>query len=113
MAIDDPHVTVAVRYIREHVGKWFGVEKLLKLVPVSRRRLEKRFKQFLGCTPHEYIYRVRIERAKQLLTGSEKMKIMDISAACGFPDTQRFRMVFVRLAGTTPSVYRRRYSIGQ
>jgi len=113
VAVDDPHVTAAVRHIREHVGEWFGVERLLQIVPVSRRRLEKQFKQFLGYTPHEYICRVRIERAKQLLTGSEKVKIMDVAAACGFPDTQRFRMVFMRLAGTTPSAYRRRYSIGQ
>ncbi len=107
VAFDDPHVTTAVRYVRRHVAEPFGVEALLKLVPVSRRQLEKRFKQFLGRTPHEYICHVRVGRAKQLLAGPEKMKIKDVAVACGFPDTQRFRIVFRRLVGTTPIDYRR------
>ena len=112
VGVEDPHVTAAVRFIREHAGEQFGVERLLRLVPVSRRRLEKRFKQFLGRTPHEYICHVRVERAKQLLIGSKKMRLKDVAAACGFPDAQRFRHVFRRLTGSTPREYRRSRSSG-
>jgi LacI family transcriptional regulator len=106
-AVDDPHVAVTVRYIREHVDEVFGVERLLPLVPLSRRWLEHRFRDCLGVTPHEFISRVRVERAKQLLGGSRKLSMHQVAQACGFADSRRFRIVFQRIAGTTPTDYRR------
>lgn len=106
VAVEDPHVAVAVRFIREHAGEPFGVERLLRLAPVSRRWLEQRFKHCLGRTPHEFICRTRVERAKQLLIGPEKLKLKQVADACGFSDTMRFRLVFQRLTGTTPAEYR-------
>ncbi len=106
VAIEDPHVAAAVQYTRDHVDEMFGVERFEKLLPVSRRRIEQLFQRVLGQTPYEYICHVRVIRAKELLVREEKMAIRDVAAACGFPDTQRLRLVFQRLTGKTPTDYR-------
>jgi LacI family transcriptional regulator len=107
IAIHDPHVAKAVRYVREHLSEPFGVEKLLRLVPVSRRHLENLFKKYLGRTPHDYLCRARINRAKMLLERPEKLSIAEIAKQSGFPNDYRFRLVFTRLVGKTPTGYRR------
>ena len=107
VAVDDPHVAAAIRFIREHVSECFGVDQVAAALPVSRRYLEHRFRRHLGCTPHQYICRVRVERAKQLLGGAEKMKLKHIATACGFNDPMRLRLVFERITSMTPREYRR------
>ena len=106
LAVEDPHVRTAVEYIREHVGEAFGVEQLTELIPVSRRWLEERFREALGCTPHEHISRTRVAEAKKLLVGSPKMPLVDVAAKCGFTSPKRLRIVFERFVGTSPAAYR-------
>lgn len=107
LAVEDPHVAVVVRFVREHVHEVFGVERLVPLVPLSRRWLEHRFRSCLAMTPHEFICRTRVERAKQLLAGPQKVPLGQVSRACGFAETRRFRLVFHRITGTTPAEFRR------
>jgi len=107
IAVYDPHVAAAVRFIHENLEQPFGVERLLKLLPISRRRLEKLFRENLGRTPYDYLCHLRVERAKELLMGRQKLRIADVAHRCGFASTQRFRLVFTRLAGMTPTAYRR------
>ena len=84
LVVDDPYVTALVQYIRDHVSEPFGVERLSSVVPVSRRWLEIRFKQCLDCTPLEYIRRVRVERAKELLGSLTPHSMDEVAAAAGF-----------------------------
>ncbi len=112
LAIEDPVVAAVVRHVREHVHEPFGVERLLNLVKVSRRRLEHRFQQSLGCTPYAFISRLRVEQARQWLADPEKRTLTDIARACGFSELRRFRMVFKRLTGLTPAAYRQRQRPG-
>jgi LacI family transcriptional regulator len=104
-AMDDPHVAAATRLIHEHLGEPFGIKNLENRLGVSRRYLYYRFKQCLNCTPHQYISRARIERAKRLLAGPNKLKLHDIAEACGFSDTRCLRQVFQRITGQTLAEY--------
>ncbi|MBN1589056.1 MAG: DNA-binding transcriptional regulator [Pirellulales bacterium] len=107
IAIYDPHVATAVRYIQDHLGEAFGVEKLLRLLPISRRRLENLFRECVGRTPYDYLCYARVNRAKELLAGREKVSIAEVADRCGFPNSQRFRLVFTRITGKTPTAFRR------
>jgi LacI family transcriptional regulator len=107
VAVDDPHVAAAVHYMIDHVGDRFGIQQVMHHVPVSRRQLELRFRRALGCTPYDYLCRVRVERAKQLLAAGKRTKMQNIAAACGFSTMERLRLVFQRLTGQTPQQYRR------
>ena len=110
VAVHDPHVAQVVEYIRGHISEPFGMERLLPLVPMSRRWLEHQFRECLGMTPHQFLCRTRVEHAKDLLTQRQRRPLQEISAACGFTEPRRFRLVFRRLIGLTPAEYRRRHA---
>lgn len=107
VVVDEPHVAAAVHFIRDHLGEPFGIDRVVRHVSVSRRQLEMRFRRVLGCSPHEYLCRLRVERAKALLSGPDRVKMHSVAAACGFSSAERLRLVFRRLTGQTPGEYRR------
>ena len=106
-AIENPHVAAAVQFIREHLEQPFNVKILEQHMSVSHCYLYYHFKQCLNCTPHQYINRARIQRAKELLADPNKLKLHHIARVCGFSETRRLRLVFRRLTGQTLAEYRR------
>jgi len=104
-AVDDPKIAAALRYINEHACEGIDVNDVLKAVPVSRTLFDSKFKALLGHTPHDHIVGKRIERARQLLSGSE-LTITVIAELVGFPNTSYFSTVFHRTVGITPYSYR-------
>lgn len=108
LAIDDPDTAQAINFIREHAGQPIQVEDVLAVVPLSRRVLERRFRQFLKRSPHEEIRRVHVGRAKTLLAESE-MSIHEVSLASGFTEAGYFSRTFHESTGMTPTSYRRRF----
>jgi LacI family transcriptional regulator len=106
LAIDDPAVVRALRYIRTHAHHGIVVEDILREVPISRRSLEIQFRSYLGRSPAEEIRRVRLERGKQLL-GRRELSITEIALACGFSNATRFGVAFRKSFGTTPRAFRK------
>ena len=109
-AIENPHVAAAVQLIHDNLGRSFGVNNLLRELGISRRFLERHFRQELGCSPHEYLTQQRIEKAKRLLLRRTDLSIHEIATACGQADPRNFRRSFQRLTGMLPSEYRERTS---
>lgn len=72
---------------------------------VQRTQLGKIFKKLTNCTPTEYLFRIRMERAKTLLRRSS-LKIIDIAFECGYGSSQYFTNSFKQAIGMTPSEYR-------
>jgi len=99
LAVDDPDVADAVRYIREHACDPCSVDDVLRQVSVGRRRLERLFARKLGYSPATEIVRVQIETAKQLLSRPE-IKLAEVSRRCGFANPPSFTRAFARVAGT-------------
>jgi LacI family transcriptional regulator len=106
LAIDDPSVVRALRYIRTHAHHGIVVEDILREVPISRRSLEIQFRSYLGRSPAEEIRRVRLERGRQLL-GRRELSITEIALACGFSNATRFGVAFRKSFGTTPRAFRK------
>jgi LacI family transcriptional regulator len=104
---DNPHVCEAIQLMHDHLGECITVQHIVEHAAISRRLLEKLFRQHLGCTPKEYLGRMRVERAKQLLAGTRKWKVRDVVEACGFGDSRAFRRSFASAEGMTPLEYRR------
>ncbi len=105
LAVDDPNVRQAVRWIRDHALAGEGISEMLRQIPVGRRRLEMAFRQHLGRSIHDEILRVRVENAKYLLRNS-RMSMPLIAARCGFNYCSRLIEAFKRLTGTTPARFR-------
>jgi len=111
-AVDDPHVTAAVHFMHEHLGEVFGIEEVMRHVSVSRRRLHEQFQRLLGRTPYDYLCRLRVGRAQELLAVPGRVKMQQIAHACGFSSAARLRLVFQRVTGATPLVYHRLHAPG-
>ena len=111
VAIQDPDVAAAIRFIREHAHRRIGVTDVLAVVPIARRALEKRFREQLARSPLEEIRRVRVDRAKQLLAQSE-LSMPQVAERCGFATAAWFSSAFRALVGETPSAYRARHWAG-
>lgn len=105
LAVEDPEVAAAMRYIREHACDGITVEDVLRAVPLSRRVLERRFRDVARRTPHEEILRLRLERVKQLLADTE-LSLERISTLAGFAHPEYMSVAFKREVGVTPGCHR-------
>jgi len=108
-AAEDPVVDSAMRWIRAHAAEPINVEHVVQNVPVSRRALERRFKEATGASAAEMIRRVRIDTAKRLLTETD-LPLEQVAERAGFGYPRQMRMVFGRLVGESPIDYRKRFA---
>ena len=108
---EDEAVGKAVRFIREHAVENPYVRDVAKVAGISAVALQTRFRAALGRTVLEEILRVRVGRAQALLAGTE-LSMSAVAERCGFPNSQRFSVVFRQVAGLAPSAYRRQFREG-
>jgi AraC family transcriptional regulator len=63
------------------------------------------FHKSAGETPHQFVLRQRIERAKAMLRAPDA-QVLDVAVACGFKTQQHFAQVFRDVCGVSPTEYR-------
>ncbi len=93
-------------YIDDHLGSNLTLDVLAGLVDLSPQHFCHVFHQAAGLTPHQYVIRRRIEKAKRLLD-EKRLNIIDIALNLGFSNQSHFTQVFHRVTGTTPKCYQR------
>lgn len=106
LAIDDRHIAAALRHIREHACNGLDVEAILKVVPLSRSVLERRFSQILGTSPKAEILRVRLERVCRLLAESD-LSLAEVGHKAGFDHPEYMSRLFKKKMGITPGEFRK------
>jgi LacI family transcriptional regulator len=106
LAIDDPELTTAVRYIREHACQGITVQGVLKQVHLSRTLLERKFRKYLGHSPQADIRAVQLRRVQQLLTQTH-LPLDRIAAQTGYKYAEYMSVAFKRATAQTPGHYRR------
>ncbi|MCO8124883.1 DNA-binding transcriptional regulator [Stieleria sp. TO1_6] len=107
VAVDDLELANVCRFIRQHACDGINVADVTEVTTLSRRQLERRFREELGRTPHEQITAVQIDRVKQLLRETE-MTLEQIAPKAGYSHKESLSAVFKRETGQTPGDYRRR-----
>ena len=110
LAIADPMVIQAARFIRLFACKGINVGHVADHLVRSRRTLERRFRDSLNRTLNEEILRVKIDHAKMLLT-QNNFPTKRISSLSGFGSLHYFARAFSRITGETPGQYRLRTRI--
>jgi len=105
LALEDPILAKVIAAIHESVGRPLSVGDLLKLAPISRMSLERRFRRLLDRTPLQEIRRIRIAQARQLLMATD-MPLKAIAQQCGYAAASRLIEAFQQETGFTPSGYR-------
>lgn len=98
----------AVEYIKEHfMEESISLLSVCKYLSMSTSYFSTIFKNFMGETFIEYLTRIRMEKAMELLKGSD-MKTYEIAFRVGYGDPHYFSLAFKKAAGMTPTEYRER-----
>lgn len=108
LAIDDPEISRAARFIREHACDGIKVEDVLAKVSLSRRVLETRFRKILGRSPHEQIQLLQLRRVEQLLRETD-LPLAMVADRAGFIHTEYMSVVVKQKLGVPPSEYRQQH----
>lgn len=103
-AVDDPVVAVC-DYIERHFAEELSLERLASVAAVSPSYLIRLFKRQMGTTPHDYLLRYRISRAKELLAETT-LTSAAIARQVGFNSESNFSYRFSRMVGQSPRAYR-------
>lgn len=102
--IGDP-IKEAVHYIAANCGTELTVERIAGKVNLSTAYFSKQFREYTGCSPHEYCLLCRINEAKAMLVGSS-MSVKEIAYAVGYQSEASFSNLFKEKVGNTPAVFR-------
>ena len=105
LAADDPLLADALREIARRLPTAFGVNEVADALHVSRTQLDKLFAEKFARSIGKEIVRQRIERAKKLLTETDK-PMKEIAALCGFCNAGYFTNTFRTATGVTPKAWR-------
>ncbi len=109
LAIPDPQVAAAVRYIREHACDGISVADVLRHINATRSVLERSFRRYLNRSPQNEIRGVQLKRVKQLLAETD-LALPQIAERAGFEHPEYLSVVFKRETGQTPGQYRKQTS---
>lgn len=93
--------------IDAHYDRALDLDQLAATAHFSRYHFLRAFRRAFHATPHEYLTRKRIERAKELLAQSE-LTVTEICFEVGFESLASFSTLFHKMVGWAPSIYRAR-----
>jgi len=102
-----PKLTEAVTLMEANIEEPLSTDEIAQLAGVSRRQLERLFKQYLGSLPSRYYLELRLQRARQLLRDTNH-SIVQVGLMCGFSSGSHFSTAFGALFGNTPREERQR-----
>jgi LacI family transcriptional regulator len=111
-ATNDEYIASSLKYIHQNIEKGLQVEDVVKQVPLSRRALEKRFREITGYPVYGYIFNLRIEKFIQKLLDTD-MAVFEIAMDLGLGDGKNISRQFRQIKGCTPVEYRNRYKVGK
>jgi AraC-like DNA-binding protein len=97
----------AALWLEAHVAEDVSLEDAARAAGLSPFHFLRIFSAVVGATPHQYLLRLRLARAAQLLTEEER-PITDVAFDCGFADLSNFVRTFRRAAGVSPREFRKR-----
>lgn len=106
--ITNEYILQVVHYIEKHFTSEINIEELTRLVPLSRRNLEVKFKNEMGTTIYQFILNCRIDYFTHLLLTTNR-PLFDLSIDAGFSDYKNISRLFKRMKGYTPLEYREKF----
>jgi len=95
-----------LHWLNLHYAQSIDLNRLAAHANCSPRTLLRRFKSSTGLTPNDYLQRVRISAAQQLLRGPQALE--QIAEQVGYGDRATFAKLFKQLCGESPGTFRKR-----
>ena len=101
----DEAVAAAIAHMNANFAERLSMVDLARTAEVSRARLFPLFKRATGMTPNDYLQRLRVAKASDMLRGGTR-SVTEVALACGFNTSQYFSCVFAKYTGVTPTEFR-------
>ncbi len=94
-------------YILDNIDRNVSVDELSRFTFLSKYHFIRVFTEHFNETPHRYITRLRVERAKELLLYDNSLTVFDIASKMDFDSQQTFSAWFKKNVGVSPLQYRK------
>lgn len=101
-----PRLNDALLLMEANIEDPLTTDEIAGLVGVSRRQLERLFRQYLGAMPSKYYLNLRLLKARTQLQRTSK-SVVQVSLACGFSSAAHFSNAYRERFGVTPREDRR------
>lgn len=98
--------TPVLLFIRNNIHRPISLEELATTMSQSPEHFSRSFREALKITPLQYLLKERINRAQELLTGSN-LTVQRIGEQCGFNTPSHFAKTFKQITGLTPGKFRK------
>lgn len=105
--IRNPRIQTAIHFMNSHLERQISLADMAAEARLSPSHLSHLFKTQTGLSPGEYLRRLRLEKASQLLT-TTLLSIKEIMAMVGYNNRSNFLRHFRRYYDVAPSEYRER-----
>ena len=102
----------AIEYMESNYDSIITTEKLSSLCMMSNTNFRRLFKEQCGVSPIEYLLKIRIARATELITQTS-MSISEIAYRCGYKDVEHFCRTYKKRTGITASEVRKKMVLSQ
>lgn len=105
-ALSDKRIAKALNQLHSNPHVAWTIEKMAQEVGMSRAALARRFKELVGQPMFEYLTRLRVQRARELLRET-KLPVYEVASRVGYDSDLAFTKTFKKHAGTTPTRFRK------
>lgn len=92
-------------FIGDNYNRDLKLAEMAHVAGMSSFHFAREFKRTTGTTPHQYLIKLRVERAKALLAKND-LPLIEVGLRSGFSHQSHFTRLFRKLTGTTPHSYR-------
>lgn len=105
---NDENIIKIQNYLEENYYKEINISDLPNIVFLTPRTFLRRFTKATGLRPNDYLQKLRIQKACELIESSD-YSFEVISYKVGYEDISSFRKIFIRITGLTPKAFRKRF----
>ena len=101
----DFYIQEAITFMEHNYAREITVEELASVCKLNRSYFSKLFKDSMGCPPQEFLIRLRLSKAAELMKTTTQ-SIGNISTLCGYPNQLHFSRAFKKRYGMSPREWR-------
>ena len=91
--------------MEEHFADKISIETLYKQLNMSSSTFRRKFKKITGSSPIDYLIRLRIKKATEIMMNKPLLRVIDVCMSSGFDNCGYFTNKFKEITGTTPIKY--------
>ena len=95
----------SIEYINDNLASDLPLDDIARAANMSKYHFAKSFRHVVGMPPHQYVVRMRVERARKLLSAGP-ISLEEVAHRVGYMDVGQFSEQFLKIVGTTPGRYR-------